>query len=75
MWHPRWYRTKVRCADQGFMPIYLTPPTYGGVFWQASGPKKVFSHFLVEYPAPEKSKNISQNLKETTVPVEADTTQ
>ena len=75
MWHERWHRTEVRCGNRGYMPIYLTSPRAGGVFWQASGPAKQFYYYLVEFPAPKKSKDISQNSKETTEPAEANTTQ
>lgn len=71
MWHPRWYRNdNVRCGSYGYMPIYLTPPGYGGIFWQASGPTKVFAHYLVEYPAPKHAEDNAEAAE--TPPQQAD---
>jgi hypothetical protein len=66
MWHPRWYRDAERCGAAGYMPIYLTPPTAGGVFWQASGPTKAHSNYLVEFPAAEKLDEVPQVAAEPT---------
>jgi hypothetical protein len=70
MWHPQWYRTPIRCSNRGYMPVYLIPRGRGSLFWQASGPNKGFSHYMVEYPAADKSKKISQNTTETPKPAE-----
>ena len=76
MWHAQWHRTDVRCANAGYMPIYLTSPDRGGVFWQASGPKKAFYYYLVEYPTPKKSQDVSQSSKEEmSIPAGASTTE
>ncbi len=79
MWHSSWYRNnRINCYTSRankYMPIYLTATDDGRVFWQASGSQKAFSHYLVEFPAPKKSEDVSQNLKEMTEPAEASTTQ
>lgn len=67
MWHPKsWHRTETRCADKGYMPVYLSGRDPSGVFWQASGPNKGFQMYLVEYPAPKKSKSASRKSGDTT---------
>ena len=77
MWHPSWARGGVKngCGPEGFMSIYLTGSDPRGMLWQATGPAKVRTYFLVEYPAPKKSKDVSQSSKETTVPAGATTMQ
>jgi hypothetical protein len=75
MWHGQWHRTNVRCANRGYMPLYLTPPERGGIYWQASGPQKWFNYYLVEYPAPKKQKDASQKSDETTTPPQSATNQ
>ncbi len=51
-WAPQWARTHVRCGEKGYMPIYYRTSQSTGVSarWQASGPEKFFSLYLVEYP-------------------------
>jgi hypothetical protein len=81
MWHRQWFRTRKINCDQGlsgrYMPIYLTKSGDGPALWQASGPAKSFKYYLVEYPAPKKSKDVSQssNDQDMTVPAGASTTE
>ena len=75
MWHPQWHRTTARCEGKTYMPIYLTTPAEGGVYWQASGPMKGLNYYLVEYPGPKKPEDVSQNMKGSTKPGAASTTQ
>jgi hypothetical protein len=55
-WHPQWYRNAQficqtdEVAEMGFMPVYYRQFGPGTVLWQASGPRKGFSRFLVQYP-------------------------
>jgi hypothetical protein len=77
MWHRQWYRSPRINCNQGlssghYMSMFLTGHLAGGpAYWQASGPAKSFKYYLVEYPAPKKSKDVSQNSKETTQPADA----
>lgn len=79
VWHHQWYRNSSINCDRGlakqYMPVYLTGPGQGGVHWQASGPAKVHHDYLVEYPAPKKSEEMSKNSNEMMVPAEASTAQ
>ena len=52
------------------MPVYLTPPSNGGVFWQASGPEKGHYYYLVEFPGVKQSDNVLQNSEKVTEPSE-----
>lgn len=52
-WANPWYNNKrITCSNQNFeyMPVYLE--TLGKLRWRASGPKKFFTNYLVEYPPP-----------------------
>ncbi len=52
-WNRPWYRSKkVTCSTQNieYMPVYLLRSSKTRVNWQASGPKKGFYFYLVEYP-------------------------
>jgi hypothetical protein len=77
MWHSKWHRSETRCDGAGYMPIYLTAPGNGGVFWQASGPNMAHNFYLVEYPALKNSEDVSQssNEQDMTVPAGASTTE
>lgn len=67
MWHRPWHRTNNRCGGRGYMSVYLTAASNGTALWQASGPSKAFHYYLVEYSAPNKSKDVSQNSNDTTI--------
>ncbi|VAX06338.1 hypothetical protein MNBD_ALPHA03-135 [hydrothermal vent metagenome] len=51
-WAPQWARTSVRCGGKGYMPVSYTTSQATGISarWQASGPEKFFSLYLVEFP-------------------------
>lgn len=57
-WAPQWYRVKHTSCSQrgsgaaikGYMPVYYLP-TDRGFQWQASGPLKHFTMYIIEYPA------------------------
>lgn len=52
VWASNWARREIRCADMGYMPVHYTTSTTPGeaLRWQASGPKKAYRMYLVEYP-------------------------
>ena len=55
-WHAQWYRTAdIVCpahekGEMAFMGVYYRPTGKGAARWQASGPRKAFRRFLVEFP-------------------------
>ncbi len=58
-WHPQWYRNaQTTCAawwskKRAYMPFYYQSLGERNARWQASGPAKYFTRFLVEYPTGE----------------------
>lgn len=63
VWARNWHRTRINCKTTriAYMPMYYTESDYG-FRWQASGPKKSFISYFVEYqtgsenPEAEKAK-------------------
>lgn len=59
-WHPQWYRNDQsicapsRQGTNNFMPVYYQPLGNRNARWQASGPAKFFSLYLVEFPTGER---------------------
>lgn len=50
-WDSNWSNTHIRCSDMGYMPVhYTTATTTGALRWRASGPRKAYTMYLVEYP-------------------------
>jgi len=50
-WDSQWSNTHIRCADMGYMPVHYTSDTATGTLrWRASGPRKAYNMYLVEYP-------------------------
>lgn len=48
-WAAQWHRTNIRCPNVSWMPVYLRW-FRNDTFWQASGPGKAFTRYLIEYP-------------------------
>ena len=51
MWAKKWYRGEVRCGKSRiqYMPVYYLPDVFG-FKWRASGPRKYYVSYFVEYP-------------------------
>ena len=47
-WHRQWNRTRIKCPNVEYMPLYITAEQKG-FYWRASGPEKGFNPILVEF--------------------------
>ncbi len=50
-WANQWSNTDIRCAAEPYMPVHYTTKTVTGTLrWRASGARKFYGMYLVEYP-------------------------